>query len=225
MLHTRTLFFGIIIVAFSITLTSCRSSRSSRTNNQRGRTPAAATATTAQGGTSAKAVLDHADSALQRVSQIGSNDQPSAMPDQTMTPNFAMPRYPWGAPYVPQPNLTEYGLYEAALGAYNGRRYDESIALLSQVVMTGRPPELVPNAYYWMGESFYASGRYAEALPYFEYVTRVGPQYKREIALFKLSRGNMRLGNRQASNMYYERLRNEYPRSRYVSTLRKMGAR
>jgi TolA-binding protein len=224
---TRTLLFCILVLACSISLTSCRSSRSSRTNTQRGRTQQQQTpqAQAAQ-GPSAKSVMDHADSALQRVSQLG-NESTETMPmmDRPMMPNFAPPRRPWGEPFVPQPNVTEYGLYEAALGAYNGRRYDESIALLSQVVMTGRPPELVPNAYYWMGESFYASGRYAEAMPYFDYVTRIGPQYKREISLFKLSRGNIHLGNRQAANMYYERLRNEYPRSRYISTLRKLGAR
>ena len=224
---TRTLFFGIVIVAFGITLTSCRSSRSSRSNQQRIRTQQPAAEPAAQ-GTSAKAVLDHADSALQRVTQMSNEDReapPFAEPAMPMRPNFMPPRRPWGEPYVPRPNLTEYGLYEAALGAYNGRRYDEAIALFSQVVTTGRPPELVPNAYYWMGEAFYAEQRYAESMPYFQYVTNVGPQYKREMALYKLSRANLHLGNKQGANMYYERLRNEYPRSRYISTLRKLGAR
>jgi TolA-binding protein len=218
-----------------MSMTSCRSSRSSRTNQQRNnrtQQPAPTAAETAQ-GTSAKAVLDHADSALQRVGQLSTDDRssadrealPMAETPMRMPPNFMPPRRLWGEPYVPQPNLTEYGLYEAALGAYNGRRYDESIALLSQVVTTGRPPELVPNAYYWMGESFYAEQRYAESMPYFEYVTRVGPQYKREISLYKLSRAELHLGNKQGANMYYERLRNEYPRSRYIATLRKLGAR
>jgi len=176
---------------------------------------------------SAKAVLNHADSALQRVSQLATEDRearPAAEYPQTNTP-----RTPWGAPaeqsYTPQPNLTDYAIYEAALGAYNANRYDEAIGLFSQVVTAGRPAELVPNAYYWMGESFYAMNRYAESMPYFEYVTRVGPQYKREMALYKLSRANLHLGNKQGGNVYYERLRNEYPHSSHIATLRNLGAR
>jgi TolA-binding protein len=157
---------------------------------------------------------------LARVNQLSAEDREAE--NNESAPIAEQPAQP---NYVPQPDLTDYGLYEAALGAYNGSRYDEAIALFSQIVTKGRPPELVPNAYYWMGESFYAEQRYAESVPYFEYVTRVGPMYKREMAFFKLSRGALHLGNKQDANMYYERLRNEYPGSHYIATLRKLGAR
>jgi TolA-binding protein len=130
-----------------------------------------------------------------------------------------------GSPYAPQPSISDYGTYEAALGAYNRQNYGEAISLFSQVVSSGRPAELVPNAYYWMGEANYAMGRYTESMPYFEYVTRVGPQYKREMSLYKLSRANLRIGNRQAANMWYERLRNDYPKSSLARTLAKLGTR
>ena len=171
--------------------------------------------------------MTHADSSLARISQLKSEDREAEQHGMTAPeePPRAQTRTPWAEPYVPKPNLSDYGVYEAALGAYNGSRYDEAISLFSQIVSNGHPPELVPNAYYWMGESFYATGRYAESMPYFEYVTRVGPQYKREMAMFKLSRGGLHLENHQVANMWYERLRNEYPRSRYISTLRKLGAR
>ncbi len=216
----RIVFVGFL--ALACTLISCRSSRTNRSNARN--KPAAPVTQAPTSGLSAQAVLTHADSALAHVSQLSAEDRNAAdrnaddrspaQIEQSAEPNF-----------VPQPNLTEYGLYEAALGSYNGRRYDEAIALFSQIVTKGRPPELVPNAYYWMGESFYAENRYAESVPYFEYVTRVGPQYKREMAFFKLSRGAIHLGNKQDANMYYERLRNEYPRSHYIATLRKLGAR
>jgi TolA-binding protein len=135
------------------------------------------------------------------------------------------PRTPWGEPYIPQPDLSAYGPYQAALAAYNGGRYEEAIGLFSQVVNSGRPPEVLPNAYYWIGESLFSEGRYAESMPYFEYVTRVGPTYKRTMAMYKLSRGNIALGNQAGANMWYERLRNEYPTSMYIAPLRKLGAR
>jgi TolA-binding protein len=171
-------------------------------------------------------VISAADSALDRVKNLSDEDRDIPPPaDEPMQPNFQQRRTPMGSPYVPQPNLSEYGTYEAGLGSYSGKRYEEAIALFSQVVTHGKPPELVPNAYYWMGESFYAEGRYAESIPYFEYVTRVGPEYKREMALFKLSRAALHLGNREDASMYYERLRNEYPHSSHIGTLRKLGAR
>ena len=220
----RLLIFGLLAVSL-LDMSSCRSSRNAKTNPRTKPTPppaAAATNTTPQ--PSAKSVMNHADSALMRVSQLASEDReapPMAEPPQ----NNDQQRTPWGTPPTPQPNLTDYGVYEAALADYNASRYDEAISLFGQVVSNGRPAELVPNAYYWMGESFYAMNRYAEAMPYFEYVTRVGPQYKREMSLYKLSRANLHLENQQAANMYYERLRNEYPKSSHIALLRRLGAR
>jgi TolA-binding protein len=214
--RTRLIFVGIL--ALCSTLISCRSSRTNRSNPRNKPAPQAVTPPTS--GPSAQSVLTNADSALARVNQLSAEDREAANHEAT-----PMNELPAQSSYVPQPDLTEYGLYEAALGAYNGRKYDEAIALFSQIVTKGRPPELVPNAYYWMGESFYSENRYAESMPYFEYVTHVGPQYKREMAFFKLSRAALYLGNKQDANMYYERLRSEYPTSHYIKTLRKLGAR
>ncbi len=227
---SRWYLWATVILATGIS--SCRSSRSTRSAN---RTPPPATQPANPNSPSAQSVLTHADSALSRVSQLSADDRLSADDENREAPphagfpeerpNFEPMRTPWGAPYIPRPNLTEYGLYEAALGAYNGHRYDEALALFSQIVTKGRPPELVPNAYYWMGESYYAMGNYAESMPYFEYVTRVGPDYKRTIALYKLARAALFLGNRQEANMYYEQLRNEYPHSMYIHPLIRLGAR
>lgn len=227
---TRLFILGLLAISM-LGMASCRSSRNTKPNARTKQPTPPVTATTpTPDAPSAKSVLNHADSALMRVSHLASEDREA--PPLTEQPPMAeppaiheSPRTPWGTPYTPQPNLTDYGIFEAALSAYNAGRYEEAIGLFGQVVSAGRPAELVPNAYYWMGESFYAMNRYAEAMPYFEYVTRVGPQYKREMALYKLSRANLHLENRQAANMYYERLRNEYPKSSHIATLRRLGAR
>lgn len=207
---------GLVLALGVLAVAGCRP-RAAR--NARQTTPQN-TSAQGQSAPSAKSVLSHADSALARVAALGREDEPvpSAAPDMT-------PRTPWGSPYIPQPDLTDYATFQAALGAYNGKRYDDAIALFSQVVNSGRPPEMLPNAYYWIGESLYAEGRYAESMPYFEYVTRVGPTYKREMSTYKLSRANLHLGNKTGANLWYERLRNEYPRSGYITTLKKLGAR
>ncbi len=213
---TFSLFLLVVAVGFS----ACRP----RTN--RSRTPAK-TAQQAQPSTqqstSAKQVLARTDSAIQRVAAMNADqelDRPPVAQDET-----AAPRTPWGSPYVPRPNAAEYDVYQAGLAAYNGGQYDQAIGAFSQTVVAGRPPELVPNAYYWMGESYFAMQRYAESLPYFEYVTNVGPEYKRSMAFYKLSLANNNLGNRQAANLWYERLRNEYPGSSYSKKLAALGMR
>ena len=242
----------LLTVPLVLGLVACRPSRSNRgaqapTKPRGAATPAPEAAPSASSAPSAKTVLSHADSALERIRNISASDRaataapaanttgapaPSAKP---VTPQATRPQEPEpevaeaDAPVIgqpaPQPDKTDYAIYEAALGNYNNGRYDEAIGLFSEIVKTGRPPELVPNAYYWMGESFYATKRYEESLPYFEYVLRVGPQYKREVSLYKLARANKKLEHPEVARAYYERLRNEYPKSTYIATLKRLGVR
>src|SRR5438045_3312925 len=105
---------GIAACVVAISASGCRSSRNTR-SNARSKTPAAAEAVTPQAGqTSAKQVLTRADSALQRVSQLAAEDR-EMQPPAGGPRNFTAPPPP-DAPYIPKPNNTEYGLYEAALG-------------------------------------------------------------------------------------------------------------
>jgi TolA-binding protein len=215
----------IILFALStslIVMSSCKP-RSTRSKSKTAAKPAATAGTATPSATiSARQVMSRADSAIQRVGMMRDDVE---MPPMGYDPMLGPPRAPWGAPYVPRPNPTEYSRFEAGLAAFSASRYDEAIGQFSQIAVGGRPPELVPNAYYWIGESYYAMGRYSESQPYFEYVTKVGPQYKREISFFKLSRGNLHMGNKQAGEMWYQRLMAEYPSSKYGSRLRAAGAR
>jgi len=217
-MKAKSLLLLVVIVAVSLSACRPRTSRNrtpARNTNAAQRTPATSS------GTSVKDILNRTDSTIARVASLAEDRPPVEMPE----PVISAPVSPWGAPYVPTPNLSEYGRFEAGLAAFNGGRYDEAIGNFSQTVVSGRPPELVPNAYYWIGESYYAMQRYSEALPYFESVSKVGPQDKREMATYKLSRANINLGNKQAANLWYQRLSAEYPKSKYRATLRSLGAR
>lgn len=209
------------LLGVSLGMSSCRSRASrSRTSRTAAQNKPAASGTN---GTSVRDLLNRTDSTIARVNALSSES--ADVPPVAAEPIFAMPRTPWGSPYVPVPDISDYGRFEAGLAAFNGSQYDQAIGQFSQILVAGRPPELVPNAYYWIGESYYAMQRYAESLPYFEYVTKVGPEYKREISFYKLSRANLAMGNAQAGSLWYERLSANYPRSSYRTTLRKLGAR
>lgn len=213
----------LLLLTLSLLLVTLETGCRPRANRSRtSRDQQARPATSQQAGAvSASQVLARTDSAIARI---------GAMQERTEEPFFASepmlgmpPRTPWGSAYVPTPRSEEYDLFEAALAAYNGKDHDRSIGLLSQVVVSGRPPELIPAAYYWIGENYYSMARYQEMLPYFEYTVRVGPQPKRELSMYKLARGNYELGNKQAASLWYHRLIAEYPRTTFASRLRRLG--
>jgi len=207
---------ALLLATALLSLDSCRPKASKNRNTAKNKTAPTTPAT----GPSAKQVMSKADTVLAKVSAMSQEqrDIPSVSTED-------YPRTPWGSTYIPKPDLTAYSTYEAGLGNFNNGEYDKALANFSQVAVTGRPSEMVPLAYYWMGESYYAMQRYADALPYFEYTTKVGPSFKREAAFYKLSRSNNSMGNTQAAGMWYERLMTEYPKSSYGSKLRKLGIR
>ncbi len=207
---------ALLLATTLLSLNSCRPKASKNRNTAKNKTAPAPTTS----GISAQQVMSRADSVLAKVSAMSQDqkDIPSVSTED-------YPRTPWGSTYIPKPDLSAYSTYEAGLANFNNGEYDKSLANFSQVVVTGRPAEMVPLAYYWMGESYYAMQRYAEALPYFEYTTKVGSSIKRESAFYKLSRCNYSMGNTQAAGMWYERLMTEYPRSPFGSKLKKLGIR
>jgi TolA-binding protein len=211
------LFVLLLIVASVVSVQSCRP-RSTK-NRTAKKQPTQQPQQVASTGPSASQVMSRADSVLAKVGAMNSKDldvanvQPE---DYPQSPNSM-------SGYVPRPDLTAYSSYQAALAAYNASDYEQSISLLSQIIVNGNPPELVPNAYYWLGECFYAEGRFADAVQYFEYTTQVGPTFKKETALYKLSRCNYSIGNTQAASMWFDRLRAEFPKSKYAKNLKKLG--
>jgi TolA-binding protein len=209
------LLLALLLALSLVALDSCRPKASKNRNTAKNKTTQTAPGAN---GPSAQQVMSRADTVLSKVSAMSQvqRDLPSVSAED-------YPRTPWGSTYIPKPDLSAYSTYEAGLGNFNSGEYDKSLANFSQVAVTGRPAEMVPLAYYWMGESYYAMQRYADALPYFEYTTKVGPSFKREAAYYKLARSNYSMGNTQAAGMWYERLMTEYPKSSYGSKLKKLG--
>jgi TolA-binding protein len=211
------ILIALLFAASILVLDSCRprSTRNRNTAKNRSTQPSQTA-----NGPSAQQVLSKADSTLAKVSAL--SQEPQDIPPVS---SDDYPKTPWGASYIPKPDLSAYSTYEAGLGNFTQGEYENALADFSQVVVNGRPPEMVPNAYYWMGECYFAMQRYADALPYFEYTVQAGPNFKRESAFYKLARSNYSMGNSQAAGMWYERLMTEFPKSSYGPKLRKLGIR
>lgn len=217
MINSYKITILLLMCAALVTTESCRP-RASKSRTAKKQTQQAAPMPTPNGPSAAQ-VMNRADSVLAKVNAMSAPELDLAQPmpeDYPQSPSAS-------AGYVPRPDLTAYNNYQAALAAYNASDFEQAVTLLSQLIIDGNPPELVPNAYYWLGESFYSEGRFADAIQYFEYTTQVGPTYKRETALYKLARCNYSVGNTQAASMWSDRLRAEYPSTKYAKSLKKLG--
>ncbi len=108
----------------------------------------------------------------------------------------------------------EQGAYKEALDLVLGGKYaigrDKFNAFLQQYP-NGR---LAPNAYYWIGESFYAQKNYSEALLSFKQVTSAYPKHhKTPDALLKAGMTYDKLGDKANASLQYQALLADFPSS------------
>ena len=212
----RTFILLLLSATLVVGLNSCRP-RSQKTAKKQTKKPP--TDTTKQNAPTAKSVMSRADSVLANLSALSAEERD--MPQ--VTPSDYPTRTPWGAPQDATPDPSGYKVFESGLASFNASDYQAAIGAFSQIASSGRPAELVPNAYYWMGESYYGMNRFAESIPYFEDTAQAGPAYKRETAFYKLAMASSLAGNDETASTWTQRLRAEYPKSKYVKLLKKAG--
>jgi tol-pal system protein YbgF len=68
---------------------------------------------------------------------------------------------------APAPAQDPKSAYDAAFGALKDGRYAESARLFQQFIAQFPNDELTPNAYYWLGESYYVTQNYPVSLDTF----------------------------------------------------------
>jgi tol-pal system protein YbgF len=104
--------------------------------------------------------------------------------------------------------------YEAALAHVQGKQYDRGLEGLNAFLVRWPDHPYAENALYWRGEAYFAQGEYLRAAEQFEAVlSRPGSGNKAPDALLKLGICHDRLGASSRARGYWDRLRNEYPRS------------
>ena len=107
---------------------------------------------------------------------------------------------PSGDPVAPVDPVAEEAAYQAALDALVERFEAADSARLFQAFLRDYPSSaLVPNAYYWMGESYYVTQNYDLALEAFKTLLLQHPGSRKEAdALLKLGYCQVALGQREA---------------------------
>ncbi|AKU98513.1 TPR repeat containing exported protein [Labilithrix luteola] len=120
--------------------------------------------------------------------------------------------------------------YENGLSQVQGKQYDRGLETLTAFLVRWPDHPYAENAMYWRGEAYYAQGEYLRAAEQFEAVlARFAGGSKAPDALLKLGLCHDRLGGSARAREYWDRLKNEYPRSDAVKKIpspsRETGAR
>lgn len=102
-------------------------------------------------------------------------------------------------------------LYDNALRAFQQREYQKALDLWSQFVKDFPEHELVPNAYFWQGESYYQMQDYARAvLKYQEVIENYAKSTKYPAALLKQGISFYELDKNKAGRVLLEELISKY---------------
>ena len=93
---------------------------------------------------------------------------PAATPTDNLTPpSAASPAMNPDMTAAPGTAQDPKSAYDAAFGALKDGRYAESARLFQQFITQFPNDELTPNAYYWLGESYYVTQNYPVSLDTF----------------------------------------------------------
>lgn len=93
---------------------------------------------------------------------------------------------------------SEYGLaYQDALDDFNVRRFDSALRKFRELIATNSNHPLADNCQYWIGETYYAMGRYYEAVAEFQKVYAFGKSNKTNDAQLMIGLAFLKSGEKE----------------------------
>ncbi len=114
--------------------------------------------------------------------------------------------------------------YDEARAAFESRNYRTAIDYFEALLASNSSHPLADNAQYWIGESHYALRQYDAAIIDFEKVLTFPRSNKKADAQFKLGLCYIRKGDTAKAAEEFDRLKADYPKSRYVARAEKIMA-
>ena len=138
-------------------------------------------------------------------------------------PSAAEPTLHAAAPQAEPAAATGKGLYNQGMTMVRAEKGEEGRALLNTFLETDPQSALVPNAVYWIGESFYLEKNYPQAILTFKDVTRRFPKHhKAAAALLKIALCYQMLGEKDNATLYLRALLKDHPKSEPAPAARKL---
>lgn len=104
--------------------------------------------------------------------------------------------------------------YRAALALYGKGALDQSRRAFQKIFDEDPSGELADNALYWIGETYFTTGKYGEAIGFFERIEAdYADQNKAPDAIFKIGASLAKQGDLALARRTYQRLIEKYPYS------------
>lgn len=107
---------------------------------------------------------------------------------------------------------TPDAIYQKGIDAYKAGEYTKSREQLSRFIELFPKHELLANAHYWLGETYYSEKVYDQAILEFEKVVKEFPaKGKAPAALLKQAMAFKELGDAKSARFVYKKLIENYP--------------
>jgi len=117
-------------------------------------------------------------------------------------------------------------VYKNALSDYTKGNYDLAIAGFRTYTQNYPRTSLVPNAQYWLGESYYSQKNYAQAIEEFDVVIRdFSDSPKVPSALFKQGDAYLQMGDTKRATTVLCELMNKHGKTREARLARERNIR
>jgi TolA-binding protein len=161
------------------------------------------------------------DAGVAEISKSSSKTSSEVPPPVKETPKEQPKESVVDAPNSTTANTTGSASYNTALALFAKKQYSEAINLLSEITSKEKSGATVANAYYWMAESYFGMGKYADAIKNFDKVLELKSPQKSDDALAGIAEAQAKNGNTTEAKKVYQRLLSQYPQSDYVAQARK----
>ncbi len=110
--------------------------------------------------------------------------------------------------------LTDTELYKKAYSLFTLGKYEESAKKFQEFIKKFPDSKLIPNAYYWLGETYFKRGMYEKAIiNYDEVIVKYSKSPKVPAALLKEGISFMKIGENDGAKIIFKKILRDYPNS------------
>lgn len=126
------------------------------------------------------------------------------------------------APVRASGGMASSSAYTEGMTLVRAERGEEGRKILKEFLEAEPNSALVPNAIYWIGESYYLEKNYAQGILTFKEVTRRFPKHhKAAAALLKIGMSYAMMGEKDNASLYLRALLQDHPKSEPAPAARK----
>lgn len=123
-------------------------------------------------------------------------------------------RQPQTTPAQPASTDLAKSLYDSGTKAFSERRYSDAVRIFTDFINTYPKHNLISNAHFWQGESYYQMKNYSNAiLAYQQVIEKYPGSNKLQSSMFKQGVSMHRRGQKDAAKVRLNELIRKYPKS------------